>query len=190
MFTATIIKTTRDAISCDVKAGNKWQEAGNAVRAEFVGREAFETVRAAFIDQVIVPALGDEAVRIIAAEVPRKGTTAHKAATESQRTAWAELNDAKKTVRGKASVYFGRILKYAFPKDAAEGEGDDKPAATIQAKALKAATALLAMLQKDEAPSYKHRAACDAAQALIAALTIEALPDAVNAEQGSGKRRA
>lgn len=189
MFNAIIVKATRDAITCDVKAGNKWQEAGNAVRAEFVGREAFETVRAAFIDQVIVPALGDEAVRIIAADVPRKGTAAYKG-TPAMHAAWEAANNAKKTVRGKASVYFGRILKYAFPKDSADGEGEDKPAATIQAKALKAATALLAMLQKDEAPSYKHRAACDAAQALIAALTIEALPDAVSAEKGSGQRRA
>lgn len=187
MFNATIVKTTRDAITCDVKAGNKWQEAGNAIRAEFVGREAFETIRAAFIDQVIVPALGDEAIRIIAADVPRKGTTAHKAATEAQRTEWAALTDAKKTVRGKASVYFGRILKYAFPKD--EAEESDAPAATIQAKALKAAAALLAMLQKDEAPAYKHRAACEAAQALITALSPPDISAHTHAERGSGQRR-
>jgi hypothetical protein len=188
MINANIVKATRDAITSTVKAENKWMDVGSVVRAEYHDADALKAVRAEFLDTVIVPALGDDAVRVIASEPPRKGSKAYTAATGAQQAAWAELNEAKATVRGKASVYFGRVMKYAFPPIAGEDDAEEKATATTQAKLLKTATAMLATMQKDETPAYRHANAVAACQALIAALTIPAVYDQ-DASKGSGQRR-
>jgi hypothetical protein len=188
MINANIVKATRDAITSTVKAENKWLDVGSVVRAEYHGAGALKAIRAEFIDTVIVPALGDDAVKVIAAEPPRKGSKEYTAATGEQQAAWAALNDAKATVRGKASVYFGRVMKYAFPPVEGKDDADEKATATTQAKLLKTATALLATMQKDEAPAYRHAHAVAACQALIAALTVPAVYDQ-DASKGSGQRR-
>jgi hypothetical protein len=187
MINASIVKATRDAINCDVKASNKWLEAGAVVRAEYHDAEALKAIRAEFIDTVIVPALGDDAVKVIASDPPRKGSKAYNAATGAQQATWATLNDAKATVRGKASVYFGRVMKYAFPPVEGEGDADEKATATTQAKLLKTATAMLTTMQKDEAPAYKLADAIKACEALIAALALPVVGQ--DASKGSGQRR-
>lgn len=118
MIAANIKKAVTDAISTENKATRKWQDAGIACRAEYANREALEAVRAAFLDEVIYPALGDDAVRIMTAEVPRKGSKDYNSSSPTQQAAFAELQKAKVTVRGKGSVYFGRVLEYAYPVEA------------------------------------------------------------------------
>lgn len=187
MINANIVKATRDAISSTVKTENKWLEVGAAVRAEYHDADALKAIRAEFIETVIVPALGDDAVKIMAADIPRKGSKAYTG-TDAMKAVWEAATEAKATVRGKASVYFGRVLKYAFPPVEGEGDTEAKATATTQAKLLKTATAMLTTMQKDEAPAYKLADAIKACEALIAALALPVVDQ--DASKGSGQRRA
>lgn len=117
MINANIKKVVTDAIATESKAERKWLDVGSAVRAEYASETALNEVRAEFLDQVIYPAMGDEAMRIIRAEVPRKGSEAWRQNTPAVQQTYLNLIEAKKTVRGKGSVYFGRVVKYAFPSD-------------------------------------------------------------------------
>ena len=117
MINANIKKVVTDAITTENKAERKWLDVGAAVREEYASETALNEVRADFLDQVIYPAMGDEAVKVIKAEIPRKGTKDWNDAGATQQAAWTAMNEAKKTVRGKGSVYFGRVVKYAFPSD-------------------------------------------------------------------------
>ena len=117
MINANIKKVVTDAIATETKAERKWLDVGAAVRAEYASEAALNEVRADFLDQVIYPAISDEAVKVIKAELPRKGTKDWNDAGAAQQAAWSAMNEAKKTVRGKGSVYFGRVVKYAFPSD-------------------------------------------------------------------------
>jgi hypothetical protein len=167
MITATIKKTVTDAITSTVKAENKWLATGEVVRAEYADKAALEAVRAEFLSEVIYPAMGEEAVRVIEAVIPAKNHKDYIGATAELRAQWDSMSEAKKTVRGKGSVYFGRVIKYAYPEtDKAEAED-----ATEQAKLLKLASALLVRIQKDASPTYRHADACRVAQALVSFLT-------------------
>ena len=126
MINANIKKLFADALSIEKKGERKWLELGNEVRAEYVSAEAFTAVKVEFLDEVVFPAMGDDAVRVMRAEIPRKGTKAWNEATESQRSEWKELKDRRATVNGAASSYFARVRdKYAFPSD--EGNGTPEP---------------------------------------------------------------
>jgi hypothetical protein len=115
MINANIKKKVTDAIRAENTAGKKWVEAGNACRAEYTTMEALTAVRAEFLDAVIYPAMGDDAVRVMRADVPRAGGKEDTGASTELRAQWAAMREAKKTIRGKGSVYFGRVLSYAFP---------------------------------------------------------------------------
>ena len=166
MITAAIKKTVTDAITSTVKAENKWLATGEVVRAEYADKSALEAIRSQFLSEVIYPAMGDSAVRVIEAVIPAKNHKDYIGATAELRAQWDSMSEAKKTVRGKGSVYFGRVIKYAYPEtDKAETE------ATEQAKLLKLASALLVRIQKDASPTYRHADACRVAQALVSFLT-------------------
>ena len=174
MITAKIKKAVTDAISTENKATRKWQDAGIACRAEYASPEALEAVRGEFLDEVIYPAMGDDAVRVINAEVPRKGSKQYNA-EPSQHAAWAELQKAKVTVRGKGSVYFGRVLEYAFPEadsdsegEGSEGEGSEEAAA--KAKAAKSPRGrLAAKIGEAQTMTQKQEALTDHDKVLLAA---------------------
>lgn len=121
MIDATVKKALTDAIRGDVTTTRKWVQAGQTVALAYTGPEAFEAVRAQVLDEVIYPAMGDDAVKVIRAEVPRKGGKEWNGATTDQQAAWAALTEAKKTVRGSGSVYFGRVVRYAWPTDKEKG---------------------------------------------------------------------
>lgn len=120
MIDSNVKKEVTDAIRGELATGKKWVKAGQTVAAAYAGPEALDAIRADFLDQVIYPALGDDAVRILAAEVPRKGSTEWNSASADRQAEWTAANDAKKTVRGKGSVMYGRVVKYAWPTDATD----------------------------------------------------------------------
>ena len=151
MINSNIKKVITDAIATETKAERKWLDVGAAVRAEYASEAALNEVRAEFLGQVIYPAMGEYAVRAIRAEVPRKGTKDWNDATSEQQAAWSELNETKKTVRGKGSVYFGRVVKYAFPSEA-----ESEPAAKrdLKTRFNEELAALIKAAQNAEHPPF------------------------------------
>lgn len=152
MINANIKKVVTDAIATENKAERKWLDVGAAVREEYASETALNEVRAEFLDQVIYPAMGDEAVKVIKAEIPRKGTKDWNDAGATQQAAWTAMNEAKKTVRGKGSVYFGRVVKYAFPS---QDEGSaDAPPRDLKTRFNEELAALIKAAQKAEHPPF------------------------------------
>lgn len=151
MINSNIKKVVTDAIATETKAERKWLDVGAAVRAEYASEAALNEVRADFLEQVIYPAMGDEAVKVIKAELPRKGTKDWNDAGAAQQAAWTAMNDAKKTVRGKGSVYFGRVVKYAFPS-----ETESEPAAKrdLKTRLNEELSALIKACQKSEGETF------------------------------------
>lgn len=152
MINANIKKVVTDAIATETKAERKWLDVGTTVRAEYASETALNEVRADFLDEVIYPAMGDEAVKVIRAEVPRKGSKDWNGAGATQQAAWSALNEAKKTVRGKGSVYFGRVVKYAFPS-----EVESEPAAKrdLKTRLNEELSALIKACQKSEGETFE-----------------------------------
>jgi hypothetical protein len=177
MIPANVKKATQDAIRSQATTDKKWLEVGSVVKSEYANAEAFTAIKDEFLDDVVYPAMGDDAVRIMRAEIPRTNTKEFKGASATQQAEWIAGGKAKVSVRGKGNSYFARIRDvYAFPTVKDESEDDDKSKETTpestQVKLLKKATELLAALQKDEAPKYKHREAVAAAHLLVKSLTV------------------
>jgi hypothetical protein len=151
MINANIKKVVTDAIATETKAERKWLDVGAAVRAEYASEAALNEVRAEFLDTVIYPAMGDEALRVIRAEVPRKGSEAWRQSTPAVQQTYLNLIEAKKTVRGKGSVYFGRVTKYAFPSEA-----ESEPAAKrdLKTRLNEELSALIKACQKSEGETF------------------------------------
>ena len=147
MINANIKKVVTDAIATETKAERKWLDVGAAVRAEYASEAALNEVRADFLDQIIYPAMGDEAVRIIRAEIPRKGSEAWRQSTAAVQQTYLNMIEAKKTIRGKGSVLFGRVAKYAFPSEA-----ESEPAAKrdLKTRLNEELAALIKACQKSE----------------------------------------
>lgn len=152
MFSDNLKNAVKDAITIESKAERKWLDVGTAGRAEFASEAALNEVRAKFLDDVIYPAMGAEAVKIINAEVPRKGSKDWNEAGATQQAAWTAINDAKKTVRGKGSVYFGRVVKYAFPSQ--DEESTDTPPRDLKTRFNEELAALIKAAQKAEHPPF------------------------------------
>ena len=122
MFNEAIKTAVRGAISADTNNAKKWQAVGSIVANEFA-EEKFEEVKAAFVSEVIIPAMGDAAIKAFSVVLARKGSTEYneaKAKRASYATEWEALNDAKNAVKRMASTYRARIATYAWPK--AKGE--------------------------------------------------------------------
>jgi hypothetical protein len=115
MFSENLKKSVRNAIAAEKTTDNKWKAVGDIAKMEFESAAALESVRPQFLAEVIYPAMGDEAVKIIKAELPRKGSKDWNDASADQQAAWTAVKDAKKTVRGEGSVYFGRVVEYGWP---------------------------------------------------------------------------
>ena len=110
MINANIKKAIVDAIGCENKAERKWLDAGAAVRGEYASREALEAVRPQFLAEVIYPALGEDAIRVINAEIPRKGSKDWNAASADQQAAWSAINEGKKITRASRRGSLGGWL--------------------------------------------------------------------------------
>jgi len=127
MISSNVKKTSTDAIQSELKSSKKWKEAGAVIAAEYENAEAFTAIKDEYLDEVVYPAMGDEALRIMRAELPRKGSKEWNAASETQQAAWAALNTAKIGVRGSANSLFARVRdRYAFPKSSDDKGADQK----------------------------------------------------------------
>lgn len=189
----TTLSTLTDAVRRDVTAGNRWKDAGDAVRAEFGTREKAEAARDVLLAAIYAGMPTDQA-KAAQADIPRKNGEAWAKASESQRASWEILKAAKKDASATAHTFMARVLKYAFPKmeteTDTEGETEATNAADTRTKLLKAASAILSKMQNDEAPAYRIADAVKACNALIAALSVESgIDKANNAQAGSSQRR-
>ena len=153
MISQNIKKTVTDAITSTVKAERKWLATGEVVRAEYADKAALDAIRSQFLSEVIYPAMGDTAVRVIEAVIPAKNHKDYIGATTELRAQWDFMSNAKKDVRGKGSVYFGRVVKYAFGNDTTEAESSeaDKSAKSPRGRIAGKAGELQTMIQKQEA---------------------------------------
>lgn len=158
MINATIKKTVTDAIRAEDTAGRKWLEAGTACAAQYKTRDSLEAIRAEFLDAVIYPAMGDAAIKTMRVDVPKLNSKEDIGASTELRAEWATIRDAKKTVRGKGSVYFGRVLKYAFPQVEAEGEDAASSKSDVQ-KFIESVNTAVTRGQKLETPPAHFAAA-------------------------------
>lgn len=127
MIKESIKRLFRDALTIEAKGEKKWLELGNEVRNEYSGPEALDAIKEEFLDEVIFPALGDDAVRVMRAEIPRTNSKEFKGASATQQAEWLAIGAAKKTVRGKAHSNYTRVRDdYAWPK-ADDGKGKTEP---------------------------------------------------------------
>jgi hypothetical protein len=126
-ISSTVKKTSTDAIQLEAKTGKKWKEAGDAIRAEYASAEAFTAIKDEYLDTVVYPALGDEAVRIMRAVIPRKNSKDFIGASATQQAEWLADGEAKISVRGTANSLFARVRdKYAFPSVADDTETESE----------------------------------------------------------------
>jgi len=177
-----IVSATLDAFATLDKAENKFVKLGEIVAAEYAGPDKFEAIKADYIAEAILPAMGTEAQKIMGADLLRKGTPAYLekcAADPTYKDQHEKMSKAKINTRAAADKNFRRVRDYADrvwnpPKQddgATDGEKGANPTTTKQAKLLKKAVELLTALQKDEQPTYKHKDAIAAAQLVVKALT-------------------
>ena len=153
MISANIKKVVTDAITSTAKAEKKWVLVGEAVRTDYADKAALDAVRAEFLAEVIYPAMGDEAVRVIEAVIPAKNHKDYIGASTEMRAQWDSMSEAKKDVRGKGSVNFGRVSRYAFPQSTTEAESaeTDKAAKSTRGSVAKKVTDTQTATQKLDA---------------------------------------
>ena len=122
MFSESIKTAVRGAITAEATNTKKWQAVGMIVRDELT-KEKFDEVKAAFVAEVVVPAMGDGAIKAFKVDLPRKGTTVYKEAcakTAGYAEQWDAANEAKNSVKRMASTYRARIGEFAWPTAKAE----------------------------------------------------------------------
>jgi hypothetical protein len=153
MISANIKKVVTDAITSTAKAEKKWVLVGEAVRTDYADKAALDAVRAEFLAEVIYPAMGEEAVRVIEAVIPAKNHKDYIGASTEMRAQWDSMSEAKKDVRGKGSVNFGRVSRYAFPQSTTEAESAeaDKAAKSPRGRIASRIGEAQTMIQKQEA---------------------------------------
>ena len=111
-----------NAVRQDISTVNKWQTAGEAVRAFFGTEAAMLEVKAQFIADAILPAIDKRHAKALSIELVRKNSKEFLAYDEGMRAVWEHQNQCKKDARATCDTYFARIVKYAFPKEKQESE--------------------------------------------------------------------
>jgi len=111
-----------NAVRQDINTVNKWQTAGEAVRAFFGTESAMLEVKAQFIADAILPAIDKRHAKALSIDLVRKNSKEFIAFDEGQRESWEFANQCKKDARATCDTYFARIVKYAFPKEATTSE--------------------------------------------------------------------
>jgi len=120
-YSATVEACT-NAVRKDIDTVNKWQTAGQKVRAFFGTESALTEIKAQFIADAILPAIDKRHAKALGTELVRKNSKEFQAYTLAERDTWEYVNQAKKDARATCDTYFSRIVKYAFPKDKAESD--------------------------------------------------------------------
>jgi len=154
------------AIDATNKAEGKWAALKVPVAKYYATREGFVAVRAQFITDYILPNMrtdattGMKCVDLMALQLPRKGNkeynqkVAENAAYEKEHAA---LRAARVIVNAKSGEYCTRVEEYTFGKAEKPADGTPQTPETKQSKLLKAVSALLEKVQKDEEPTYNHK---------------------------------
>jgi DNA-binding transcriptional regulator GbsR (MarR family) len=127
-YSATVEACT-NAVRQDINTVNKWETAGQKVRAFFGTESAMLEVKAQFIADAILPAIDKRHAKVLNTELPRKNSKEFNALDEGQRDTWEYVNQAKKDARATLNTYFSRIVGYAFP-----AEKKDSEATTLKTK--------------------------------------------------------
>jgi hypothetical protein len=151
-YTDTVTACT-NAVRQDINTVNKWQTAGDYVRAFFGTEAAMLEVKAQFIADAILPAIDKRHAKALSTELVRKNSKEFLAYDAGQRDSWEAANQAKKDARATCDTYFARIVKYAFPKEATPAE-----ARTLETRINEEVTALIKACQKADAPSFDVQA--------------------------------
>ena len=116
------VEACTNAVRQDINTVNKWETAGQKVRAFFGTETAMLEVKAQFIADAILPAIDKRHVKALNTELPRKNSKEFNALDAGQRDTWEYVNQAKKDARSTCDTYFKRIVGYAFPKEKKESE--------------------------------------------------------------------
>ena len=202
MFSKNQIELARVAITADGETKAKWVSLATAIKPVFVNEKAYTKAKPAVIAELIRPHVPDAAaIEKANAALPHKRSEAYTAACEADPNYAAQFEAIRKadaSQRAKCNEYFNRLGGYIFretltddekkakkAKDAKKAKTPKATAARIQKKAAE----LLAMIQKDERPLYRHADATRIATSLVAALTPVDMSPSLNAEKGSGQRR-
>ncbi len=151
-ISANVKKAFGIAIAGEIANGHKWQGVGKALSAEYATREAAELVKDAIVFEGIIPHMGEEAVRIMSAEMPRKGSKDWNAASANQQAAWTAIKEAKPRVRAAAEVYYNRAMDYAWPQATTE-KGPTAPR-DLKTRVNEELAALIKAMQKATEPTF------------------------------------
>lgn len=147
---ATAHRAVREAVQVTENAGARWRIAADAVKAHYKTLPRAEKAR-------------DIIFGWMTEGLPQADQVALAIDKKALKTATDEQKAARKTAGSKLSVYFARMLEYAFPKAKAkakgkgkgegegegEGEGGSK-SKSIDERALALVTAALDYLHKNE----------------------------------------
>lgn len=145
----TMCASVTKAVDIALTSDNKWETAGTHVRAFFGTENAVKEIKAQFIADAIVPALGAKHQKALAVELVRKGSKEYNALDDNGRKLWENLNDAKKDARSIAHTMFSRVVGYAFPTE--KKESVPTPTKT---KIIELINDAIKKAQKDETPDY------------------------------------
>ena len=110
-----VIKSVINAVSTDINSVNKWQVAGASVAEFYQSEAALDEVKAQFIADAILPAIGKHHVIALNKELPRKGSKEYNALDSAGLESWKTANQAKKDARAVSHTMFNRVKGYAFP---------------------------------------------------------------------------
>lgn len=189
VFSDATRATAKETFAADVTAGLQWVALGTAVRADIKDAKALDKIRPQVLRELIYQNMPDttvngstySALAVVDYAIPRKGTDSYNKATAAEKELWAAMQAASATIRGKGSVYYGRVRKYAYALEYVnpeKAEKEKKAAAKKKAKmkpsakVLQALATLIASIQKMESPDFAVKPvieSLEAAQKTVAA---------------------
>lgn len=144
------VNDTRKAVNKSISSEGQWKTAGESNRKHFGSEIAMREIKAQFIADAIVPELDKKHQAALSKELPRKGSSDYVAFIGAHGAqAWETANDAKKTARSTADIYFNRVVAYAFPKEKGE-----KKITETKTKIVELINDAIKKVQKDESPDY------------------------------------
>jgi hypothetical protein len=166
-YTDTVTACT-NAVRQDINTVNKWQTAGDYVRAFFGTEAAMLEVKAQFIADAILPAIDKRHAKALSTELVRKNSKEFLAYDAGQRDSWEAANQAKKDARATCDTYFARIVKYAFPKEPTISEPT-----TLKTKIQEQIADLIKKCQKSDDASFHISSVIQGLEATLKALNSD-----------------
>ena len=167
MSLSNIKTAVQTAMGAEGAAQAKWQAVGALVLKEYPTRAGYDAIKAQFVSDVIVPAMGDNAIAAYKANLPRKNSTEYKERVTKRpeyAAEWELANTLKRDTRAMAHTYHARIGDYAYGKpEAAKAEPR-----TLKTRTIEELTSLIKAHEKAENGDPQVIAALDKALQLAA----------------------